>query len=338
MKFTRLAALTAVAFSALGTAYAQEVTLRFHHFMPPPATLSAHFFIPWAEEVEAASDGRLKVELFPSMSLGGAPGDLIDQAIDGAVDISLTLTGYTPGRFDRSEVFELPFMMSDPVATSGAFYDFIESDLQDAELADAKILAAWVHGPGVLHTKEPIERLEDLAGNEVRGPTRVITDLLGELGATPVGMPLPAIPESLSKGVITGTVLPWEITPAIKLGELVSNHTELGGDRALYTATFILAMNWNAYDALPVDLRELLDSMTGKQMSMDVGRTMAERDAAGRAVYEGNNIIQLDEAEVARWVEAAQPVYDRWIERASERGFDGQATIDLARELIANNM
>ena len=326
-----------VAVMTASSAAAQDVTLRLHHFMPPPATLSKHFFIPWAEEMSAKTDGRLAIEVYPSMSLGGTPGDLIDQAIDGAVDISLTLTGYTPGRFNKSEVFELPFMMEDAEVTSAAYYDMIQADLQDGELADAKILAAWVHGPGVIHTAEPVTKLEDMAGKELRGPTRVITDLLGEYGATPVGMPLPGIPEALSKGVINGTVLPWEITPAIKLGELVTNHTEIGGDRALYTATFILAMNWDAYEALPDDLRAILDENTGKAMSRAVAATMVERDAAGRSVYAGNNIIELGEDEVARWIDAAQPVYDRWVDRASGKGFDGQATIDMARQLIADN-
>ena len=325
------------ALMAASSAYAQEVTLRLHHFMPPPATLSKHFFIPWAEEMSAKTDGRLLIEVYPSMSLGGRPGDLVDQAIDGAVDISLTLTGYTPGRFNKSEVFELPFMMEDAETTSAAYWDMIQSDLQDGELADAKILAAWVHGPGVIHTADPVTKLEDMAGKALRGPTRVITDLLGEYGATPVGMPLPGIPEALSKGVINGTVLPWEITPAIKLGELVTNHTEIGGDRALYTATFILAMNWDAYEALPDDIRTILDENTGKEMSRSVAATMVARDEAGRSVYEGNNIIELPEAEVARWIEAAQPVYDRWVERAADKGFDGQATIDQARALISAN-
>ena len=168
------------ALMAASSAYAQEVTLCLHHFMPPPATLSKHFFIPWAEEMSAKTDGRLLVEVYPSMSLGGRPGDLVDQAIDGAVDISLTLTGYTPGRFNKSEVFELPFMMEDAETTSAAYWDMIQSDLQDGELADAKILAAWVHGPGVIHTADPVTKLEDMAGKELRGPTRVITDLLGE--------------------------------------------------------------------------------------------------------------------------------------------------------------
>lgn len=319
---------------------AQDVTLRIHHFMSQKAPLHGKFLVPFAERLAEASDGRIAVELFDSMSLGGRPGDLFDQAVDGAVDVVLTLPGYTSGRFNQTEVFELPFIMEDSVATSKAFWDLIDSELQDGEYQDVKILGGWVHGPGVIHTAEPVERLEDMAGKDLRGPTRLVTDLLGELGANPVGMPLPAIPENLSKGVINGTVIPWEVTPSIRLAELVKNHTELGGDRALYTATFILAMNWDSYDGMPDDLRAILDAETGKSLSEFAGQVMVAADAGGRGVAEragGSNFIQLDEAEVARWIDAAKPVWDRFVARASSEGFDGQALIDQAQSLIAAN-
>jgi len=317
--------------------FAQEVTIRIHHFMSEKAPLHSQMLVPFAERVEAASDGRIDVELYASMSLGGRPGDLYDQAVDGAVEVILTLPGYTAGRFNRTEVFELPFIMENPIATSKAFWDLVESDLQEAEYDELQVLSAWVHGPGVIHSKEPINSLEDVKGKELRGPTRVVTDLLGELGALPVGMPLPLIPENLSKGVISGTALPWEVTPSIRLAELVSNHTELMGDKSLYTATLILAMNQDAYDDMPDDLRAILDAETGKNMAGYSAIVMENADAFGRSKAEGNNIIQLDETEVARWIEASKPVYDRWIAHASEEGFDGTAAIAQAHELIAQN-
>ncbi|PLS21481.1 TRAP transporter substrate-binding protein [Neptunicoccus cionae] len=330
--------ITALALASATTfAQAQEVTIRVHHFMSAKAPLHANFLVPLAERLAEASDGRIKLEPYDSMSLGGRPGDLFDQAADGAVEAVLTLPGYTSGRFNRTEVFELPFIMQNAVATSKAYYDMVESELQDGELADVKVLTGWVHGPGVIHSEEPIAKLEDLAGKEMRGPTRLVTDLLGELGATPVGMPLPKIPENLSKGVISGAVVPWEVTPSIKLAELVSNHTELGGDRALYTAVFVLAMNWDVYESMPDDLRSILDAETGKALGAKAAQAMLDADAFGRSKAEGNNIIKLDEAEVARWIEAAQPVYDRWIARAKEEGFDGAAAIEQAKSLIAEN-
>ena len=319
------------------TGVAQDVTLRLHQFLPPPANIPKNILVPWAAEVAEASGGRIKIEMFDAMALGGRPPELMDQAQDGVVDIIMTLGGYTPGRFPRSEVFELPFMMTDPVATALAYQQMVEDDFQQNEFSDVKILAAWVHGPGVIHTQDGVYKLEDMAGIKVRGPTRVINDLLKELGATPVGMPVPAVPEALSKGVIDGTVIPWEVTPALKLSELVHKHTEFGGDQALYTATFVLAMNKARYEALPDDLRAALDSVSGAHLSEFAASVMLSHDKPGRdiAVAAGNEITTLDEAEIARWKAAAAPVVTRWIADMEGRGIDGQALIDRARALIA---
>jgi TRAP-type C4-dicarboxylate transport system substrate-binding protein len=186
---------------------------------------------PWAEKIGTESGGRIKVEVFSAMSLGGTPPQLMDQARDGVVDIVWTLPGYTPGRFPSVEVFELPFMMTNAEATSRAYWDLFKSDMEESEFKGVKILATWVHGPGVIHAKgEGVRKLEDMQGKKLRGPTRVINGMLAELGAEPVGMPVPAIPEALSKGVIDGTVIPWEVTPALKIAELVDTHTEFAGD------------------------------------------------------------------------------------------------------------
>ncbi|QFT59353.1 Lactate-binding periplasmic protein precursor [Sulfitobacter sp. THAF37] len=331
------AAGTAMMAAMPGAALAQEVTLRLHQFLPPVATVPAKILKPWGERLAEASDGRLNVQHFDAMSLGGRPPELMDQARDGVVDLSMTVVGYTPGRFPRTEVFELPFMMTSPVATSLAFWQMVEEDFQSNEYAEFKVLGAWVHGPGVIHSTDPIEKLEDMKGKTVRGPTRVINDMLSELGATPVGMPLPAIPESLSKGVINSTVIPWEVTPAVRLSELVSNHTEFSGEESLYTATIVLVMNKAKYDALPDDLKAILDAESGAKLSEFAAQVMWDNDAPGRelAVQNGNNIIQLDETEIALWKDAAQPVIDRWVAEMDGKGLDGQGLIDRAKALIA---
>jgi TRAP-type C4-dicarboxylate transport system substrate-binding protein len=320
-----------------GAAFAQAQTLRLHQFLPPVAVVPSKILVPWGERLAAASDGELTIQHFDAMALGGRPPELFDQARDGVADLTMTLTGYTPGRFLRSEVFELPFMMTNPVATARAFQQMVEEDFQASEYADVKVLAAWVHGPGVIHSIDPITRLEDMGGKSMRGPTRIINDMLAELGAEPVGMPVTSIPESLSKGVISGTVIPWEVTSALRLSELVSNHTEFMGPEALYTATIVLVMNRARYEALPEDIRAVLDAESGASLAEFAAQVMWDFDAPARAiaVEAGNTIIQLDEAEVARWKEAAQPVVARWVEGMNEAGIDGQALIDRASALIA---
>lgn len=327
---------TALALSlSASAALAQEVTLKLHHFLAAQANVPVHILDVWADKVEADSNGRIKVDRFPSMQLGGTPGELYDQVVSGTADVIWTVVGLTPGRFPSTEVFELPFMVADAGAASHAYWHLFEESMQD-EFADVKMLATWVHGPGVIHTENPVTKPSDLQGMQLRGPSRLTVQLLEALGATPVGMPIAQVPESLSRGVINGAVMPWEVTPALRIPELVENHTEFEGDM-LYTVTFVLAMHQPAYDALPDDLKAVIDQNSGLEFSVFAGLTQQAYDAPGREIAEemGNNIITIPAAEVAEWRALAEPIYARWIADMAGRGLDGQALIDRARELMA---
>ncbi|MFD1194936.1 TRAP transporter substrate-binding protein [Seohaeicola saemankumensis] len=318
--------------------HAQEVTLKLHQFLPAQANVPKLVLDVWADKVEADSNGRIKIERFPSMQLGGTPPELINQVIDGVADIVWTVAGYTPGRFPQAEVFELPFIMTNAEATSRAYWEFAEANMLDTEYKDFKTLAVWVHGPGIIHSKSPITSVADLNGVKLRAPTRTTTKLFTELGATPIGMPVPAIPESLSKGVIDATVIPWEVTAALKVAELVSNHTTFGDD-ALYTTSFIFAMNKDKYNSLPDDLKAVIDNNSGMEFSAFAGKTMASADEPSMklAMDRGNNIITLTPEQVAEWKAAAAGVEASWIEDLNKTGLDGQAVVDQARALIAKH-
>ncbi len=241
--------------ASMQTADAADVTFRMHQFLPPQATLPANGLMVWAQKVEKESAGRIKVQHFPSMQLGGKPPDLYDQAKDGVVDIVWTVLGYTPGRFPKTEAFELPFMSGSAEASSKAFQEFVQKNAMD-EFKDVKVIAVHTHGPGWIHSKTPITKLEDLKGMKVRGGSRVINIMLEQLGATPVGMPVPAVGEALSKGVIDATTIPWEVVPSVKVQQIVKNHTGFTGDKGLYTQTFVVAMNKGSYNKLPARSEE----------------------------------------------------------------------------------
>ncbi len=339
LKKSVTATLMACGIAALTTAMpasAQDVTLRVHHFLPPGAPVPANFITPWAQKIEEESDGRIAVEVHSAMSLGGTPPTLIDQVTDGVVDIVWTLAGYTPGRFPKAEVFDLPFIAAGAEPTSRAAWRFYEEHLTE-ELEGIRPIALHVHGPGVFHMGAPaVESLEDLDGRTVRGPTRMITRLLERLGATPVGMPVPQVPEALSRNVIEGTVIPWEVTLSLRVPELVGTHTEFAGDRSFYTTFFMFAMNRESYDDLPDDLKEVIDANSGYETSGWVGRVMDEGDAPARevAVERENTIVQIEGEELERWQEAAQSVVDDWIAEMEERGIDGQQLIDDLTAMI----
>lgn len=329
-----LGALAALAMS--GTAFAQEVTLRIHQMLPAQATIPAQAIEPWAAMVTEESGGRIAFELYPAMQLGGAPASLYDQAKDGVVDIIWTVLGYTPGRFPKSEVFELPFLITNGEDSSAAFYNYAMEHAAD-EYAGVHVIALHTHGPGLFHSKEPINSLEDLQGMKVRGGSRIISNMLAQLGAEPVGMPVPETPEALSKGVIEATTIPWEVTPSLRIAELVRNHTGFTGDHGLYSQTFGFIMNQDSYNNLPDDLKAIIDAHSGLEVSRQFGRVMDNGDATGLsiAVNAGNNIVQLDEAETQRWIDAAQPTIEEWLADMSSAGLDGQALLDAARAAIA---
>ena len=340
MKFTRKSVLGLMGATALSCAmalpaFAQDVTLRMHQFLPAQANVPNLILHPWADRIEAASDGRIKIERYASMQLGGSPPELMDQAIDGVADIVWTVVGYTPGRYPSTEVFELPFIMNNARAASSAYWQMFEKHMKDTEFKDVKILATWVHGPGVIHSNAPVATPADMEGLKMRGGSRLASVLLEKLGATPVGMPVPAIPEALSKGVVDGTTIPWEVTGSLKVPELVKNHTEFEGN-ALYTLGFVLAMNKDRFDGLDPELQKVLEDNSGLAFSILAGGTMADADGPSRqaAVDAGNNIITVSGDDVQVWADAAQPVYDDWKADMTSKGIDGQALIDEARALM----
>ena len=333
MGFAAATALTAMATSV---ALAQEVTLRLHQFLPPQANVPALILDTWADRIEEESGGRIEIQRFPAMALGGTPPELMDQVMDGIADIVWTVNGFTPGRFPRTEVFELPFFQNDARAASYAYWNMYESEMAETDYADVHLLAAWVHGPGMFHTNEPVATIDDLQGMKIRGGSRMVNDLLTSLGAEPVGMPVTMIPEGLSRGVIDGTTIPWEVTTSLRVPELVGNHTEFEGS-ALYVLTFTLAMNQEVYEGMPDDLRAIIDRNSGLDLSVFAGGTQQDADGPARqvAVDRGNNIITVPESETQAWIDASLPIYASWVADMESRGIDGQALIDQARALMA---
>jgi TRAP-type C4-dicarboxylate transport system substrate-binding protein len=338
--FILLGAAALAAPALVRSAKAQELTLRLHHFLPPVANVHRHFLMPWAQKIQAESDGKLRVQIFPSMQLGGAPPQLFDQARDGVVDIVWTLPGNTPGRFPKVEVFELPFV-ADPRARPNALacQEFAQTHLRE-EFADVHPIVIWAHDGGVIHSNRSVTKLEDMRGLKLRFPTRQAGEALRALGAAPIGMPVPQVPEAVSQRVIDGAVVPWEVVPSIRLQELVTHHTEILGTPTFYSATFILAMNKARYAAMPAELRTVLDANSGMVAAEMAAKPWDDQGPLVRAQVERrrqNTIVQLSAEEKQRWIGATRPVVDSWIAGSRERGFDGAALLAEARGLIAKH-
>jgi TRAP-type transport system periplasmic protein len=329
--------LSLAAAAASLPAAAQEVTLKFHHIWNPQAMASVNVIGPWCDKIAKESNNKMKCQILPAMSGGGTPPQLVDRVKDGVDDIVITLPGYTAGRFPTMEVFELPFMTNSAEAGARAAWDYLQKNALK-EFPGTKILATWVHDEGYVHTREKqVKTLADFKGLKMRAPTRQTNKLLAALGASPVGMPLPAIPDAVSKGTIDGFLLPWEVMPSLKLHELVKFNSETDPSRpALYSAGFVFAMNQAKYDSLPADLKKVIDANSGAALSQQIGKIWDGSQAAGRkaAQERGNTLYTIPASELDNWVKASAPLYDEWVADMDKRGANGKALLSEARELL----
>jgi TRAP-type C4-dicarboxylate transport system substrate-binding protein len=330
-------AVAVVAALASGAALAQEVTLRIHHFLPPRGTIQAQVFEPWCEKLGKESGGRLKCQIYPSMQLGGTPPQLFDQARDGVADIIWTIPTYQAGRFQKAEVFELPFMARNAESGSPALWEYIQKNAAD-EFKGVRLLAAHVHDGSLLHfTGKRVQSMDDLKGLKVRAPTRIGTKFLTAIGATPIQMPVPQVTESLSKGVIDGAMIPWEVAPALKLQEVAKYHLDTAaGAPKTSNSIFVIAMNPAKYDALPPDLKKVLDANSGLELSKHIGKVFDGTTENGKKLArEANGVFDtLSAAEYDRWVKATEPVAREWIGEVNAKGGNGQALFDEAKALL----
>ena len=329
-----LPALVAALLCALaGSAGAEQITLRLHTFNSPRSIAVQLFLQPWAEEIEERTEGRVEVQVFPAMQLGGRPADLYGQARDGVVDIVWTLPGYSPGRFPLTEAFELPFVCGDAEATSQALHEFYGKWLRD-EYDDTHPLVFHAAAPGHVHTAgREVRTLQDLESLKIRAPSRISAAMLEALGAVPVGMPVPAVYEALSRGVVEGTLIPWTIMRPFRLHEVTQYHTEV----SLSCVLFLMTMNKARYEGLPADVRTIIDQTTGMALAKRLGRLWQDDEQPGRAIAleRGHSIFPLAEAERERWRTALQPVTDGWLEQVDAMGHDGAAMLADARRLVA---
>jgi TRAP-type transport system periplasmic protein len=337
MKVLRMPLVATCLALAAMAGQAQEVTLKVHHFLGPQSTQHTAMFGAWCDKLAKESANKLKCQIYPSMQLGGSPPQLYDQAKDGVADIIWTVAGYSAGRFPKIEVFELPFMMTNAEATSRAAWEYYDKYDRD-EFKDTHILAVHVHGPGNIYTtNKPIKTMADFKGLKLRAPTRLTNKMLAMMGATPVGMPVPAVPEALSKGVIDGAVIPYEVAPGIKVNELTKYTAE--PDRqfnALYTTVFLVAMNKAKYESLPPDLKKVLDANSGADFSAFMGKTQAAADVPGKAqmLASGSQITVIPGPELDKWRKATDALDDQWAADITSKGGDGKKLLQEARDLI----
>jgi len=307
-------------------AVSQEVTLRVHSFLPPVANPMKHWVTPWAQKIEKESNGRIKVQVFPSMQLGGKAEQLLSQVRDGVVDVAWTLPGFTPGVMPKIEIFELPFLHRSTNATVRSLQEYVPKYMQK-DFEPYHILLVHSHAGALFMTKDPINKVEDFQGMKLRSYSRTNAWILEALGAAPLQVALPELAPMLSKGTVNGSILPYEIAPAVKMQDLTDYFTTLAPPQPrLSTAIFTFLMNKQKYQSLPPDLKKVIDNNSGANLVDQAIKVWDQIELEGEQVMRSkpkNKFVSLSAAETAKFKAKVQPVFERFKKLLNDGGDDG---------------
>lgn len=324
MKAAAAAGVSVVGLNPMA-ALAANKSLRIATWVPPTHHQNAVTLPRWIDAVAKASDGSLKLNVDPAPI--APPPEQYNIIRDGAADIAYHVAAYTPGPFEVARGIEMPFMSPSAEIGSMATVDWYERNIGfEKEFKDVKVLTIFVHGPGVLHSKNPITTLEEFQNVKVRvggGGVRMAEGL----GAAPVAMPASQAYEALQKGVADAAMFPWESIKGFRLHELVSNHLEIPG--GLYTTFFAVIMNRKKWEGLSDEHKQVLTEFGGIKGAQIFGKGWDDADVVGKqtAMDKGATISVLSDAEKVKWAEKVAFVEADWIKLANDRGFDGNALL-----------
>jgi len=286
------------------------------HFFPGTHPAETQFIQVWADKINSATNGQVKITSYPGGTLVGA-AETYNGVKDGIADIGMSCFSYTRGQFPVLEAFELPGVLyENSKVASMVAWDGIKQ-LNPEEVQDTKLLMVIATGPGDLFTTIPIRTLEDLQGVEIRA-TGISATTNELLGGTPVAMPQSDAYEALSKGVVKGNLSPVEVLKGWKHGEVTQYLTRTP---FLYNTLFFVTMNLDKWNSLPADLQEIIISETEKfHQETGIGLWDMQNEAGiDYALDEqGMEEIILSEEEAARWIEKVTPLQDEYTERVKD--------------------
>ncbi len=308
-------------------AQAKPIELTYSIFFPAPHKNTV-LATQWAEEINKRTNGRVKITMFPGGTL--TPADkCYDGVVKGLSDIGMSVVSYTRGRFPLTEVIDLPLGYKSGLAATklvNAFY----KKFKPKEFDDTKVMYLHAHGPGILNTKKPVSKLEDLKGMKIRS-TGTVAKIVAALGATPVAMPMPETYDALQKGIAEGVMCPVEALEGWKLGEVIKSTTLNYG--SAYTIAFFVVMNKDRWNSLPPDIQKTIEQVNEEWIEK-TGKSWDEIDKSGMEFTKklGNKVIQLSKEEDERWVKAVRPVFDEYVKSMKQKGLPGEEALKFCLE------
>ncbi len=298
-----------------------QTTLTMSSWVSPQHHLTAVVLQGWANEVEKATSGRVKLSMLPKHP--SAPPGTFDAVKDGLVDVSYVTASYTPSRHILPLMAELPgagdTALVNSVAYSRIYWKYFD---KVGEYKGVKLLAVFTHGPGQMFTKRPIAGINDVQGLKIRTGGGVAEAVAKALGASAFVKPAPESYELLKGGVADGVFFPLESIISFKLDTVLEQATLFPG--GMYSSAFGFFMNEDKWNKLPKQDQDIITKLSGEHLARLAGQSWDEADKKGMEALQksGVKIVNADPAFVAEVQKRSAPIVDDWIKKASAKGVD----------------
>ena len=307
----------------------KQIKLTYSIFFPA-AHGQTEASIAWAKQIEQRTGGRIKIDVFPGGTLTSAK-DCYDGVVRGISDIGMSCFSYSRGRFPIMETVDLPLGYPSGIVATRIANEFYAL-MKPRELDDVKVLYLHAHGPGLLHTKRPVTKLEALKGMKIRS-TGFSAKVVEALGGSPVAMPQPETYEALHKGVVDGTFTPIETLKGWKQAEVIKSTTNCVGIG--YTTAMFVVMNKSTWNSLPQEVQKVFDEVSAAWIDVH-GKLWDKLDQEGREFTRNlnNSIIELSPEESKRWVDSVAPIIDEFRQNLNRNGQPGDLIITEIKRLL----
>lgn len=304
-------------------------------------SLSYAFFAPiesfpgvqmeeWAKRLEKQTDTKVSIKMFAGGTLLGS-GDIFDGVSKGVVDVGMDSPAYDITRFPLMSVVTLPIGFQCSQSASMTMLDLLR-EYKPAGFEGYQVVTAFTTEPAYLQSKQPVTSMADLKGMALR-TSGALTPALKRLGASPVGLPMPKVAQSLQTGVINGYVSSREVLKDFGLANQVGYVTDYPFG---VSNTFVAVMDQKRFDNLPKDVRQAINDLRPK-MAKFASSYHDEQNVKGAVNWakseKGVETVQLADGEKQKWDSEMQAFVDDWQQQVAGNGFDPQEVLNRAKEL-----
>jgi len=315
-------------------AQAQEKTMKLRlSTMWPTQHPLTRLFADWGKDVEKATNGRVSVTVFAASTLS-PPMQVYDNTVKGVVDIGTNLLAYSPGRLPLSEVLQQPLGYKNGYQATKAANEYYKK-FKPKEFDDVKVM--FLHGaaPGFIFTKNPAKSIADLKGLRIKANAEN-ADIVKNLGASPVTMPVTETYDALSRGVVDGTLFPLEALQGFKIAEVVK--TVIEDYPMSYMTSMYCIMNKAKWNAISPDDQKAIEKINEEYIEK-FGKKWVELDAKAVefAKSKGVTFVKVSKEDEALTAQRMKPILDDYVKMTKAKGLPGDEALKFVQDYLKSH-